>query len=82
MAEGEPLRSICSEAKDPAASTVVEWATNDVNGFSERYAHARGHGIDAMADEVVTISDESGADVVVDERTGKIVVQGEVVVRS
>lgn len=82
LAEGEPLRSICSEAKYPAASTVVEWATNDVDGFSERYAHARGHGIDAMADEVVTISDESGADIALDERTGELVVQDDVVARS
>jgi len=47
----------------PADSTVRLWALNDQGpGFSAQYAQARDLGLDAMADELLEISDDSSGD--------------------
>jgi hypothetical protein len=58
---GIPLRQICNPAEMPAASTVVKW-TETRPEFGERYAHARKLGLDALAEEILEISDDGSND--------------------
>jgi len=41
IAGGESLRRICREENMPALSTVLLWAVDDREGFSEQYTRAR-----------------------------------------
>jgi hypothetical protein len=58
LAIGESLRSICLDEDMPAMSTVFRWLSLD-QAFSEQYARAREEQAEALADEIVSISDES-----------------------
>lgn len=62
LTEGESLRAICKDAHLPAESTVRAWAVEDLNGFAAHYARARDIGLDAMADELLEISDDGSND--------------------
>ncbi len=55
---GESLLSICKTPGFPAESTVRNWALTDETFFA-KYARARDLGLDALADEVMSIG--SGA---------------------
>lgn len=57
LAAGKSLRAICRDAGMPDRSTVAKWATDDVEGFSSRYARARDIGLDVLAEEVLAIAD-------------------------
>lgn len=59
---GETLRQICRSPGMPAASTVCLWVTDDREGFAERYARARELGIEAIAEEIIEISDDGSND--------------------
>ena len=48
----------------PAPSSVVRWALGDREGFSERYARARQMQCEAIADEILEISDDGKRDTV------------------
>lgn len=62
LAAGESLRAICKDHHMPAESSVRHWAITDVNGFAAQYAHARDIGLDAIADELIEISDDGSND--------------------
>lgn len=62
LSEGESLRSICRDDHLPAESTVRLWAVDDIHGFSAQYARARDVGLDAVADELLEISDDATND--------------------
>jgi hypothetical protein len=63
LAAGETLRSICrTDPAFPAESTIRQWVTDDRDGFAERYLRARDAGLDAVADEIVEISDDARND--------------------
>jgi hypothetical protein len=64
LAEGESLRAICRDENMPARSTVSKWVTQNTDGFADQYARARDEGLDVLADDILEISDESGAKVV------------------
>jgi hypothetical protein len=68
LAKGESLRAICRDLHMPAASSVVEWAANNVDGFAERYARAREAGCHAMAEEILEIADDASRDTVSTEQ--------------
>lgn len=57
MAEGESLRSICSDEAMPARTTVRRWLDENED-FRSRYARARDERTDHFADEILEISDE------------------------
>ena len=46
----------------PAKSTVVKWALDDLNGFSNKYAHAREIQLGVREDEIVDIADDGTND--------------------
>jgi hypothetical protein len=61
LAEGRSLRSICRESGMPSVSTVMRWASEDLE-FQEQYARAREAGSDAMAEDIQDISDDGSLD--------------------
>lgn len=76
------LDYICKNTKGfPCAKTVHTWLTKDDN-FLQSYLRARERQADLIFDECLEIADESGADAVVDEKTGAIKVDGEVIQRA
>lgn len=80
MAKGESLRSICEADNMPAESTVRLWAVEDRDGFAAQYARARETQMDALAEDIIEIADDSGFDAhVVD---GRAVVDGEAINRA
>lgn len=67
MATGESLRSICRSPGFPSEAAVRQWAIADREGFASHYARAREAQMDALAEEILEIADDSARDVVVDE---------------
>ena len=64
LAEGESLRSICTDKAMPSLSTVMGWLFDgDHAEFSEQYARAREAQAELRADEITDIADgvEHGA---------------------
>lgn len=59
LATGESLRSICRTPGMPTEAVVRGWVVDDRDGFAAPYARARDLGLDAMADEMLDISDEA-----------------------
>ncbi len=66
MARGESLRSICAAEDMPDESTVRLWAVTDRDGFATQYAHAREAQMDALAEDILAIADDSAGDIRVD----------------
>jgi len=58
IAEGESLRAICRDDSMPSIATVFRWLAGNPS-FSEQYAHAREEQAETLADEIVSISDET-----------------------
>lgn len=57
LAQGEPLKGICRDDDMPADSTVRGWVIDDVQGFAAQYARARDLGLDALAEDILSIAD-------------------------
>jgi hypothetical protein len=57
LADGESLRSICSEEEMPNKATVFRWLAAN-RAFSDQYARAREEQAESLADEIVSIADE------------------------
>lgn len=62
LAEGETLSSVCRGDDMPPKSTVLGWVMDDRDGFSDRYARARGLQQDTWADEIIDIADDATND--------------------
>lgn len=56
LSNGEPLRQICRDDHMPAWTAVYEWMARD-EALSERIAHAREQGFEAIAEEALVIAD-------------------------
>lgn len=83
MAEGKPLRHICQDNPElPAESTIRGWAVQDIDGFAARYARAREAQMEAMAEDIIQIADDSGLDVTLDPETSQARVDGEAIQRA
>lgn len=63
LSRGLSLSSLCREEGMPAVPTVLRWAQEDREGFSERYTSARALGYQALADQLQDISDDSEGDI-------------------
>lgn len=57
IADGESLRSICSDESMPCRATVFRWLGLD-KAFSDQYARAKEEQAELLADELVDIADE------------------------
>ena len=80
LAEGMTLREVCRQDGMPRESTVRLWVLDDRDGFAAQYALAREIGYQAMADELLEISDDGRNDWI--ERDGEAVYNGDHVARS
>jgi hypothetical protein len=58
---GEPLAQICRDAHMPERTVVYDWMKEDKD-LAQRFARAREHGHDAIADECMQIADEATQD--------------------
>lgn len=61
IADGESLRSICSDDEMPARSTVFRWLAR-VDGFSDQYMCARDEQAETLFDEIIDIADDGRND--------------------
>jgi hypothetical protein len=85
MSEGATLNQICRRPGMPSRPTVLNWALEDRDGFSDRYARARDHLIDHWADEAMDIADDSSNDFIEREQQNgdsKVVANREAIERS
>ena len=74
IANGETLNQICRDEHMPERRTVVDWALNDRDGFSARYARARDAQLEHWADEIVEISDDGSNDWIEREtKSGRVI---------
>ena len=81
MADGESLRSVCRDENMPALSTVFRWL-GEHKEFQEQYARAREARADAMAEEILEISDDDSDDAITDPESGATRLNTEFVARS
>lgn len=63
IADGESLRTICSDGDMPNKATVFRWLAQDESGtLSDQYARAREAQADAIFDEILDIADDGRND--------------------
>lgn len=67
IAKGRSLKSVCREEGVPGHSTVLNWVSDDRDGFSDRYAHACQIRLHVLSEELLEISDDGRNDTYVDE---------------
>lgn len=61
LAQGKSLRTVVKDETMPASSTVFLWL-QEHEEFSEQYARAKQESADAMAEDVLEISDDKSMD--------------------
>jgi hypothetical protein len=61
LAQGYSLRTVCKAANRPAPSTFFRWL-RAVPGFRKQYEEAKQESADAMAEEILDISDDGQND--------------------
>lgn len=81
LSKGESLLSICRDERFPSDFTVRSWALSDRQGFSSQYTRARDLGLDAIADEVLSIADDGSNDTYRDDE-GNVKVDYDHIARS
>ena len=81
MAEGVSLRSICLANDMSDKATVFRWLAAHKE-FRDQYARAREARADAMAEEILEISDDDRDDAITDPESGVTRLNAEFVARS
>lgn len=82
LAEGKSLRKICETTEGAPTPGLVRMAIiEDHLGLSAQYTKARDIGLDCMADDVLSISDDAKQDTYLDEN-GNTRTDHEIVARS
>lgn len=80
IANGESLRGICRDEAMPDARSVFRWLARD-DKFCQQYAHAREAQADALADDLLEISDDGTNDYYKDAK-GNVLVDQDNIARS
>ena len=80
LADGESLRAICDGENMPRRATVFRWLASDER-FRDQYARAREAQAEALADEIIEISDDGTRDTYIDE-DGNVRTNQDVIARS
>ena len=80
LSDGESLKDICASEKMPARSTVYRW-THFHEDFSVMYDRAREEQAETLADEIISIADETVNDKMINDN-GNEVVNSEAIARS
>ena len=69
LAGGESLRTICADEAMPCQTTVFTWLGDETKAeFLEQYALAREAQVEAIADEILEIADDSTNDFIERQR--------------
>jgi len=76
------LDYICKNNDSFPSAATVHRMLNENKDFCESYLRARERQADLIFDECLEIADEAGAEVVVDEKTGGLKVDGEIIQRA
>lgn len=75
LATGQSMKRVSMDEKMPALSTLFLWLANHKE-FSELYAQAKAESADAMAEEILDISDDGTNDWIekelIDKKTGEV----------
>lgn len=58
LAEGESLRAVCRDDSMPSVGSFLRWVTASPE-LAEQYAHARALCLDAMAEDILDIADNT-----------------------
>jgi hypothetical protein len=66
IADGQSLRSVCSDDDMPNKATVFRWLGLHKE-FSDQYARAREEQAESLADEIVSIADSAGNPLMVED---------------
>lgn len=61
LAEGESLRSVCSDEGMPSKQSVLRWLTKHEE-FRSQYVRAKEQGAEALAEEMFDIADDGAND--------------------
>ncbi len=78
----DSLSKICFRNKDfPLRDTIWEWRL-DHPEFADMYNHAKRTQADLLAEEILAISDDASGDIMINENTGREVMNSEYVARS
>lgn len=64
MSEGSSLREIVKQPGMPSRATVTRWVSNNTEGFGDRYQVARQMQADALAEDIIAISDDASQDAI------------------
>lgn len=80
IADGQSLRSICTDEEMPSTSTVCKWLGR-LPDFAEQYARAREAQADTLFDEILTIADDGSNDTYLDDE-GNQRTEQDVIARS
>lgn len=67
LALGKPLRTVCLIDGMPQAPTIFKWI-REIEEFAKQYARAKEEATDAMAEEILAISDETDEGQVITEK--------------
>lgn len=72
LIDGQSMRSICSNGKFPAASTVFGWLADGKHPeFLEQYARTRAVQADILFDEILEIADDDSKDLIEEDEGDK-----------
>lgn len=80
LSDGKSLKEICLPAEMPTRSTVYRWLSIHAE-FSDMYARAREEQAETLADEIISIADETHNDHMINDK-GNEVVNSEAIARS
>ena len=72
IAEGESLRKIIKDDDMPSQSVIYEWLIRHPS-FAEQYARAREEQADTLADEIISIADETPETQPVYDKNGELI---------
>lgn len=82
MIEGNSLRRVCMADDMPSMSTVLRWlADEEKKFFQSQYARAKEIQAEAMAEDILSISDDGTNDTYVDDN-GNVKTDHDVIARS
>jgi hypothetical protein len=62
LTAGRSLRAVCQDHGMPSRRTVMQWVSDDRQGFAARYRQAREFGFHALADQILKIADDARHD--------------------
>ena len=83
LAEGESLRTICTDERQPSVRTVMNWLFDgEHKEFEQEYARARRVQAEMFAEEIIDIADDASGDTTTGKDGDGIVADRENIQRS